>query len=207
VDGRRYLEQLVADQLTRHAPDPRWVRGVGAGLVAAGVLEQPDMDRILSGFQTELENSGRLKRFRAGGSASSGIATARAVREEPEPATAHRSPELRSVISLAGQTLTFGGRTAHLVCLEVWSTVLSLSLAYLDAEHGAFGHRYYADSQWRGWDDVGTQYRGGGGSGAGGGRVHQFRHTFIPGPPEGAREITLAVEHPDGGASVTIPLA
>ncbi|MEU4524371.1 hypothetical protein AB0F52_37320 [Amycolatopsis sp. NPDC024027] len=228
MDGRGYLEKLISDQLGagRGQPphgrqlsfDRRELRGVAIGLVAAGALAQEDADRILADLDETLQRSGWLKVVKVEASAStsiSGQAVARAVgAERPEWRQAIENPPapvLRHVVSLAGRTLEAGELTADLVSLEVWSTLLVLNLAHGNFAHGDFDprrlrERFGADIRWRGWDDAGTQYRGGRAGGSGSHGMFLERHIFEPGPPAEARVLTVAVETPGGRATVEIPL-
>jgi hypothetical protein len=220
MDGRRYLEKLIADSLGagRGQPaagrqssfDRREIRGVAIGLVAAGTLAQEEADRILADLDETLQRSGRLKVVHAEGSASAGFApVARPVgTERPEWRQAIEEPPtpvLRHVVSLAGRTLPISGTTAHLVSLEVWSSFVALTLAHVDGDPRWMRERWL-EVRWRGWDDAGTQYRGGGGGGGGSHGLIVERRTFEPGPPAEARVLTLAVESPGGQTTVVIPL-
>jgi hypothetical protein len=223
MDGRRYLEKLIADGLGagRGQPasgrlagfDRREIRGVAIGLVAAGALAQEEADRILADLDVTLQRSGRLKIVHAEASAStsiSGEAMARAVgAERPEWRQAIEEPPtpvLRHVVSLAGRTLEAGELTADLVSLEVWSAFVVLTASHGDGDPRRIRDRFRPDVHWRGWDDAGTQYRGGGGGGSGSHGLLVERRVFEPGPPAEARVLTLVVESPGGRATVPIPL-
>jgi hypothetical protein len=234
MDGRGYLEKLISDQLGagRGQPphgrqlsfDRREIRGVAIGLVAAGTLAQEDADRILADLDETLQRTGWLKVVHVERSASAGFAPVAKPMAEPvsKQVGAERpewrqaienppAPVLRHVVSLAGRTLEAGELTADLVSLEVWSTIVVLNLAHGNFAHGDFDprrlrERFGADIRWRGWDDAGTQYRGGRAGGSGSHGMFLERHIFQPGPPAEARVLTVAVETPGGRATVGIPL-
>jgi hypothetical protein len=221
MDGRRYLEKLIADRLGAGRGQPesgraagldlREIRGVAIGLVAAGTLAQEAADRILADLDETLRRSGRLEVVHAEASATAGFApTARRVgAERPEWRQAIEDPPapvLRHVVSLAGRTLDVGELTADLVSLEVWSTFVALTFSHAYRDHRLLRDRFRPDIRWRGWDDTGTRYRGGGGGGSGANGLLVDRRTFEPGPPAEARVLTLAVEFPGGRATVEIPL-
>jgi hypothetical protein len=223
MDGRRYLEKLISDHLGagRGQPshgrqlsfDRREIRGVAIGLVAAGALAQEEADRILADLDETLQRSGWLKVMHAEASASTsagGEAVARAVgAERPEWRQAIEEPPapvLRQVVSLAGRTLEVGEPTADLVSLEVWSTFVVLTLAHGGVDPRRVREHFALRTRWRGWDDAGTQYRGGSGGGSGSHGLLVERRVFEPGPPTEARVLTLAVESADSRATVVIPL-
>lgn len=225
MDGRAYLEKLISDHLGAGRGQPVFgrqagfdrheIRGVAIGLVAAGTLAQEEADRILADLDVTLHRSGWLRVGHAEASASAsfstgGEAVARAVgTERPEWRRAIEKPPapvLRQVVSLAGRTLEAGDLTADLVSLEVWSAFVVLTVAHADVDARRMREHLALRTQWRGWDDAGTQYRGGGGGGSGSHGLLVERRTFEPGPPEAARVLTLAVESAGGGATVVIPL-
>lgn len=229
MDGRGYLEKLISDGLgagrgqpesgRRSSLDRQKIRGVAIGLVAAGALSQEDADRILADLDETLRRSGRLKVVHVERSASAGFApVARPVAEPVSKQVGAERPEwrqaienppapvLRHVVSLAGRTLEAGELTADLVSLEVWSTIVVLNLAHGDFDPRRLRERFGADIRWRGWDDAGTQYRGGRAGGSGSHGMFLERHIFEPGPPAEARVLTVAVETPGGRATVEIPI-
>lgn len=222
MDGRGYLEKLISDGLGRGRGQPpagrlsgfdrREIRGVAIGLVAAGALSQEEADRILADLDVTMQQSGLLKVVHAEGSASTGFApvVARAVgTERPEWRQAIEEPPtpvLRQVVSLAGRTLEVGELTADLVSLEIWSTFVVLTMAHTDVDPRRMREHWALRTHWRGWDDAGTQYRGGGGGGSGSHGLLVERRTFEPGPPAEVRLLTLAAEFPGGRATVVIPL-
>lgn len=214
MDGRGYLEKLIADSLgasRQGSLNRAEIRGVAIGLVAAGTLGQEEAERMLADLDVTLQRSGRLKNIHAEGSARGGFTTAvtaRAGTERPEwrqAIEAPPAPRLRQVVSLVGRTLTAGEVKGELVSLEVWSTMLVLNLAHVDVEPRRVRERFGA--QWHGWDDVGTQYRGGRGGGSGSHALYTERRVFEPGPPEEARVVTLVLESGDDRATVAIELA
>ncbi|WP_103342565.1 hypothetical protein [Amycolatopsis sp. CA-126428] len=222
MDGRGYLEKLISDSLgagrgqpeggRRSSLDLRQIRGVAIGLVAAGTLAQEDADRILADLDETLRRSGWLNVVHVEASAStsiSGQAVARAVgAERPEWRQAIEEPPapvLRHVVSLAGRSLEAGELKADLVSLEVWSAFVVLTTAR-EGDSRRMRELFHLRTLWRGWDDTGTQYRGGGGGGSGSHGLLVERRTFEPGPPEEARVLTLAVESSGSQATVVIPL-
>lgn len=210
MDGRGYLEKLIADSLGPQSGLNRFeIRGVAIGLVAAGALEQEAAERILADLDVTLQRAGRLKTIHAEGSARGEFTAvaARAGTERPEWRQAIEAPPtpwLRHVVSLAGRTLTAGEVTADLVSLEVWSTLLVLNLAHVDVEPRRVRERFGA--HWHGWDDVGTQYRGGRGGGSGSHALYTERRVFEPGPSAEARVITLVLESGDDRTTLPIEL-
>ncbi|WP_410594664.1 hypothetical protein [Amycolatopsis sp. lyj-23] len=218
MDGRRYLEKLISDRLgagrgqpeagRRAAFDRSELRGVAIGLVAAGALTQEDAEAILADLDATLRRSGLLQVVHAEGSSRTQVAMPVGT-ERPEWRQAIENPPapvLRHVVSLAGRTLAIGDLTAQLVSLEVWSTLVVLTFAHGYRDHRLLRDRFRPDIRWRGWDDAGTQYRAGGGSGSGSNGLLVDRRQFEPGPPAQARVLTLAVEAPAGRATVEVPL-
>jgi hypothetical protein len=218
VDGRGYLEKLIADSLGAGRGQPALgrqgsfnqfeIRGVAIGLVAAGALAQEEAEQILADLDVTLRRSGWLKVVRIEASATAGFrAVAKpvgTVRPEWRQAIeAPPAPVLRRVVPLVGRTLEIGEETANLISLEVWSTLVLLNLAYVDAPPR---RRFNPDVRWHGWDDGGTQYRGGAGGGSGLHALFIERRVFEPGPAEGARVFTLVIESPGGRVTVPIPL-
>ncbi|RZQ61362.1 hypothetical protein [Amycolatopsis suaedae] len=107
---------------------------------------------------------------------------------EDWPPVDRPGPVVRGVVSLAGRTLTLYDSECQLISLELWSTMLVLNLTL--PVRSLREHR----QPWTAWDDQGTQYAGGANAGAGSPELFVARVTFSPGPPAGARRITLAVE-------------
>jgi uncharacterized damage-inducible protein DinB len=212
VEGAAYLEKLIADRLgagrgqppdgRRSSLDLAGIRGVAVGLVAAGVLGQHEMERIIADLEQTLVSTGWLTVARHEVGAAGNAARAGTVNEQWQAAIVDPpAPVLRKVFSLAGRTLVFGERSAVLLGLDVWSTMLTLRLAHEDG-HAATNRRY----RWRGWDDQGTQYRRAGSSGSGSHRLFQEQVVFEPGPADGARTLTLHVESDGVSQQLTIPL-
>jgi hypothetical protein len=219
VDGRAYLEKLIADSLGAGRGQPELgrqssfnrfeIRGVAIGLAAAGALTQEEAEQILADLDVTLQRSGWLKVVRAEASASADfpltVKPVGTVRPEWRQAVeAPPAPVLRRVVPLVGRTLEIGEETANLMSLEVWSTLLVLNLAYGDARPPR--KRFNPDVHWRGWDDAGTRYRGGGGGGSGSHAMFVERRVFEPGPAEEARVFTLVIESPGGRVTAPIPL-
>lgn len=221
MDGRGYLEKLIADSLGAgkgqsalgRQSSINWleIRGVAIGLVAAGALPQEEAEQILADLEVTLQRSGWLTVLRQETSATSSgeaVATRMGV-ERPEWRQAIEDPPtpvLRHVVPLAGRTLTIGELTANLVCLEVWSTFLALNLVHVAIDMHRMRERFGPGVRWRGWDDAGTQYRGGGGGRSGSHVLFAERCVFEPGPPAEARVLTLVAEHPGGQITIPIPL-
>jgi len=210
MDGRAYLEKLIADGLAvpdRIALDRSEVRGVALGLLAAGAIGRADMERILADLDETLKQAGFLRVMRAnkplGGSAG-GVGVARpawtrAIEEPP-------APVLRHVFSLAGRTFELGGVVESLISLEVWSTFLRLNLAHGGEDNHRMTECFERGVKWRGWDDAGTQYRDAGGSGSSVQSLHARNRVFTPAPADHARLLTLVVDHADGPVTLQIPL-
>ncbi|MFG1914546.1 hypothetical protein [Micromonospora sp. NPDC048898] len=200
------------------------IRGVAVGLVAAGALAQEDMERVLADLDRELERRGRLtrvemrvsteKRTSTEGRVSSDQWAPLSVEARQQLVLQHgrdrarwQQPvvdpaRLREVISLAGRTLTLDAVPATLISLERWSTMVVVRLAYAGTDArgpGSPASMHGRLRQWRGWDDAGTQYRAGGGSGEGRGGLFVETVVFEPGPPDEARTLTLAYDR-DGGS-------
>jgi hypothetical protein len=215
MDGRAYLEKFIADRLPagqgqpaegrRLSLDLSEIRGVALGLVAAGALTQEEMERIVADLEQKLERLGRLTRRQAHAWPELQGPLPVAVRrdlvlksslERPQwQDPVMEPPTLRDVISLAGRVLTIGGATACLVCLERWSAMLVLRLAYADpGDRLLLDHFRTQRERWRGWDDAGTQYRGGSIRGSGTHGLFMEDLLFEPGTPDEARTLTLCVD-------------
>ncbi|MFE9749370.1 hypothetical protein ACFYOT_31040 [Saccharothrix saharensis] len=209
MDGRAYLEKLISDRLATglgrsaegrlDAFDRSEVRGVAIGLVAAGALAQQDAEQVLADLDATLSGLGRLgvARHEASGTAGAVRPQWRRAVEDPP------APVLLDVVGLAGRTLTVGDVDGVLVSLELWSPYFVVNLVHFGVDlrqaHDPF-------VPWRGWDDVGTQYRSAGSSASGSHAMIVARHVFEPGPPADARVLTLVVDHPDGQVTVPMPL-
>jgi hypothetical protein len=211
MDGRAYLEKLIADGFAvphRITLDRSEVRGVALGLLAAGTIARSDLERILADLDETLKQAGLLRVMRAekllGGSGSgrAGVVRPEWMRAIDEPP----APVLRRVLPLVGRTFQVGHVVENLISLEVWSTLLRLNLA-----HGGEDHRmtecFSQTLKWKGWDDAGTQYRDAGGSGTLVQSLHARNRSFTPGPSDHARLLTLVVEHANGPATLQIPLS
>jgi hypothetical protein len=225
MDGRAYLEKLIADRLgagrgkpalgRRSSFDLAWVRGVAVGLVAAGALGQDEMERIIADLVKTLVDTGWLTVLRGSASAAgsgpvitpemtapTGVARPewRVAIVDPPP------PVLRGVVSLAGRRLAVGGKPASLISLEVWSTGLTLRLAHSDADARTLMRRLGDRDSWSGWDDQGTQFHGAGGAGGGSHALFVEEVSFEPGPAGRARTLTLRVDHDGRSQRLTIAL-
>ncbi|RSD13272.1 hypothetical protein [Amycolatopsis eburnea] len=119
--------------------------------------------------------------------------------------TLRRSGRLTVVRQEASATSS-GEVVAKRAGIEAWSTFLVLNLAHVGIDARRMRERFGPGVRWRGWDDAGTQYRGGSGGGSGSHALFAERRTFEPGPPEQARLLTLAVDHPGGQITLSIPL-
>jgi hypothetical protein len=211
MDGRAYLEKLIADGLSvpnRITLDRSEVRGVALGLLAAGAIARSDMERILADLDETLKQAGLLRVMRAeklltgSGGGLAGVARPewrRAIEDPP-------APVLRHVFSLAGRTFELGDVVENLISLEVWSTFLRLNLAHGGEDNHRMTECFERGVKWRGWDDAGTQYRDAGGSGSSVQSLHARNRVFTPGPADHARLLTLVVDHGDGPVTLEIPL-
>ncbi|GIJ66896.1 hypothetical protein [Virgisporangium ochraceum] len=204
MDGRAYLEKLIADRLgagrgqpaagRRLSFDRTEVRGVAQGLVAAGALRAEEMDRMLADLDATLTAAGWLTvvEHRVGTAGSARPEWTERIGEPPVPL-------LRRVVPLTGRADPF-----TLLSLEVWSTILVLRTARVlsASEHrrellaGSGGRTVDA------WDDAGTRYRPRGLTGSGTHGLHFEQWTFEPGPADHAAEVTFAT----GGTRFTAPL-
>ena len=168
MDGRAYLEKLIADDigtLGRITLDRSEVRGVARGLLAAGAIERSDMEQILAHLDETLKQAGLLRIMRGeallGGGAGAGIARP----EWKQAMEAPPAPVLRHVVPLVGRTFLVGELAENLVSLEVWSTFLRLNQAHVGEGSHRMTECFARGVKWRGWDDAGTEYRDAGGSG------------------------------------------
>jgi hypothetical protein len=219
MDGRAYFENLIADRLgagrgqpeagRRGSFDLAHLRGVAAGLVAAGALDHADMRRILADLERTLQEIGWLTVIRASVSGPTATLTAMPV---PVPgavrpqwvaaATDPPRPVLRYVIPLVGRTLDDGA----LISLDVWTTMVTVRIAYPEDDIRARMMDHSAPSRWRGWDDRGTQMRGSGGGGTGEHGLYIEHLRLEPGPADHATSLTLLVEHDGREQQLSITL-
>ncbi|ALG11200.1 hypothetical protein [Kibdelosporangium phytohabitans] len=225
MDGRAYLEKLISDRLREAREQPEHIRGavtnlpeirgIAAGLMAAGALTQDEAGLLLHDLRATMERAGWLTpvTVQAPGSTEAEMTTA-AVRRSGEPAADRRptgSPGLLRVVPLVGREIGHGDVVRKLISLEVWNAVLIVRSAVHRGTWEPGVSQRLTDSRWRwrAWDDQGTQYRStgmsGGGSSGTGDLVFENR-AFFPSPPDGAETLTLIVEHPDQQASVELPL-
>jgi hypothetical protein len=175
------------------------IRGVAVGLVAAGVLGQRAMERIIADLERTLESMGWLtvvRRTVTGADGGPGtMARAGAIRPPWQEAIVDPpAPVLRGVISLAGQTFTVDEHPAALISVDVWSTMVTLRLAHSDSDGRTLLDRLSSRRRWRGWDDAGTQFRRVGGGGCGSHGLFIEEVVFEPGPADDARTVTVLVE-------------
>lgn len=197
MDGRAYLEKLIADRLgagRRTGFDRTEVRGIAQGLVAAGALRAEEMDRLLADLDATLIAAGWLEvvEHRAGPVGSVSAEWTGRILGPPVP-------QLLRVVPLAGRADPF-----TLLSLEVWSTILVLRTVRVlsVAEHR---QELLARSGGRtvdAWDDAGTRYRPRGMTGSGTHGLHFEQWTFEPGPAGHATEVTFAA----GDVRFTVPL-
>jgi hypothetical protein len=225
VDGGAYLEKLIADRLgagrgqpaagRRASLDLAEIRGVAVGLVAAGVLGQQAMERIIADLERTLESTGRLTAVRQTVTGADGgrriepgmMARVGAVRPQWQEAILDPpAPVLRRVISLAGRMLTVDDHPVALVSVDIWSTMVTLRLAHHDSDGRSLLNRLDSRHRWRGWDDAGTQLRGVGGSGGGSLGLFIEHVVFEPGPADDARMLTLRAEHDGRPQQLTVVL-
>lgn len=208
MDGRGHLDRLIADHLSG-APgafNRSELRGVAFGLVAAQALAQADADRMLADLDAELRRIGRLRSTHVSQSTTASAPMAVRIGAEPPHQPAAKElpvPVLRHVVPLVGRHLTVGEARVVLVSLEVWSSFLVLNLAHVGVD---MPQRFGTTIRWRGWDDVGTQYRSVGSGASGMHGLVAERQRFGPSAPAAARTLTLVVEYPDGRADISIPL-
>ncbi|GHF82084.1 hypothetical protein FHX82_004620 [Amycolatopsis bartoniae] len=209
MDGKGYLERLIADRLApRGGFDLHEVRGIARGLEAAGALSHADGERILADLEATMRSLGMLRTRRVSGSATSepALFTRAAGRERPEWQEAVEQPpipELRAVRALAGTTLEAGPFRLEFTSLERWSTLLVLRYAYQAApREGLFRTGY----RWTARDDAATHYLVGSGGGSG---LHgwMFEHSVLrPAPLPGATTLTVTLSNKDTSASAVLPL-
>lgn len=210
MDGRAHLEKLIADRLRagRHSPlDLPYVRGVAAGLTAAGALPEPEMHRILADLEHTLQEIGRLRIVTASMSSSDMplVMPTRAGAPRPEWVTVATNPPLpepRAVIPLTGQTLG----DAALISLEIWTTMVTLRLAHPEPDMMARLTRRPAPQRWHGRDDQGTELHGAGGTGTGADGLYLEEVRLHPAPAPQATTLHLHTETPDGDLHLTIDL-
>ncbi|MET7403587.1 hypothetical protein ABZS66_59955 [Dactylosporangium sp. NPDC005572] len=223
MDGRAYLEKFIADRFrvpprTSDAGRDRdlvllEVHGVATGLVAAGALSEHDRDQALADLDLALQHAARRPRRRADSHStahsrnppSATVAdVARGGSQETAPGTA--APVLRRVLPLDA-TLDVQDETVTLICLESWSTMLLLNVAFpIDPQQTPSRFRTRRDHTWRGWDDAGTTYRLTGSGAFNNHGVHFERICFQPGLPDDARTLTLTSSYEGATSELTIPL-
>ena len=206
MDGKAYLEHLIADRLALGAGfNLHEVRGIARGLEAAGALTHADGERILADLEATMRGLGMLQTRQVSASASF---TASAVgRERPEWQEAVEQPpipELKAVQALAGATLEAGPFRLEFTSLERWSTLLVLRYAYQAApREGLFRSGY----RWKARDDAATWYHAGGGSGSG---AHGWMFeavTLQPAPLPGATTLTVTLSDEDTTGEAVLPLS
>jgi hypothetical protein len=224
MDGRGYLEQLIAERLQagkgrsadarRTRFDLPEIRGIAVGLVAAGALNREDKEEILLDLDETLERAGWLQRrvfqMESEPLGSSEADGDRIGVERPEWRDAILDPPLptlRGIVPIIGSTLTVNGSTAILISLELWTTMFLLRLAY-PATTAQIRHHFrtHANQRWQSWDDTGTTYRytAGGGSDTHG--LFMEHVSFEPAPPDRATTITLTKESHGETDQITVPL-
>jgi hypothetical protein len=227
VDGRAYLEQLIADRLTgsRDQPpghvaqgfDVSEIRGVAVGLVAARALGQEEMEHIIADLEQRLDRLGWLTRTEFRVAAEPQLVPPLSVAARQQLALNSRlrwqepvvdPPELEDVLSLAGRILVFSDAIAILLSLERWSTMFVLRLAYADPDRRLLRESMYASrARWHGWDDAGTLYRGRGVGACPGQGLYSERLVFEPGALPGARTLTLSVDRQGETQRLTVSLS
>jgi hypothetical protein len=85
MDGKAYLEQVIAERLAHRRANLTEIRGIAQGLVAAGVLSQEDSARLLAALRDKLVELGLVLTKQASASASVSFpASFWAKRREPE---------------------------------------------------------------------------------------------------------------------------
>jgi len=107
--------------------------------------------------------------------------------------------ELVRVVPLAREVHREAGWRVVLISLEIWSGWLDLRFALLPGSSSAGLRQLLVD--WQVTDDVGTSYQKTGLATGGGPLIHVSQVGFRPGPPEGARTLTLTVSDVDEPAT------
>jgi hypothetical protein len=208
MDGRSYLDQVIADRLNASAATPAAerdamlniaeLRGIATGLIAAGVLTQEQADEALATLATS-PHTNKVLRQQTAGVAPAGVAVAdrvALVRERAAQLAIDRPAEstaaLLAVIPLAAVLPDdYDGQTT-LISVDVWTTQVQLHLGY-PATPDQMRQRFRANGSrpWHIVDDAGTTYRHTGGTGADSNGLYFERVSFAPGPPIQARTLTL----------------
>jgi hypothetical protein len=198
MDGKAYLEQVIAERLAHRRADLAGIRGIAQGLVAAGVLSQEDSARLLAALRDKLVELGLLVTKQASASAS-GSVSASSWAKRREPAEDPPIPELRAVRSLVGHTATIGAKTVTFVSLELWSTQFLVRFAHRPEHPSRALH-------WSAWDDLANDYHSGNGGSFGiSGWLSEHR-IFTPALPAEARTLTLTLRSGSGTDETTVAL-
>jgi hypothetical protein len=108
-------------------------------------------------------------------------------------------PELVRVVPLAREVYRGEGLRVVLISLEIWSGWLDLRFALLPGSSSAGRRQLLVD--WQVADDLGTSYEKTGLATGGGPFLQVSQVGFRPGPPEGARTLTLTVSDVDEPAT------
>jgi hypothetical protein len=209
VDGRAYLEKRIADGFgpsKRIHLDRSEIRGLAAGLVAAGALPPEEAEQILLDLDETLKAAGLMKVMQVTLPGGSGAGTGLVRPEWRQAIDDPPLPVLRHVVSLVGRAVTVGETTSDLVSLEVWSSFLALHVANVGGDRQWLRHGFGPDVRWHGWDDEGTRYLGAGGVGSGLPPVQFKTYMFEPGPSARSKVFTLVIDHADGRVTTRIPL-
>jgi hypothetical protein len=112
-------------------------------------------------------------------------------REEPA--------ELVRVVPVAREVHREAGMRVVLISLEIWSGWLDLRFAMLPGSSSGGRMQWLLD--WQVADDAGTTYEKAGMATGGGRQLHVTQLGFRPGPPEGARTLTLTLVDGDDPAT------
>jgi hypothetical protein len=198
MDGKAYLEQLIAERLAHRGADLTEIRGIAQGLVAAGVLSQEDSARLLAELRDKLVELGLVLTKQVSASASVSFPASSWVKQR-EPAEEPPIPELRAVRSLVGHTATIRAKTVTFVSLELWSTQFLVRFAHQPEHPSRALH-------WSAWDDLANDYHSGS-AGSFGSSGLLFEHRiFTPALPTEARTLTLTLRSGSGTDETTIAL-
>jgi hypothetical protein len=116
------------------------------------------------------------------------------------PAVYQEEPaELVRVVPVAREVHREAGMRVVLISLEIWSGWLDLRFAMLPGSSSGGRTQWLVD--WQVQDDAGTTYEKVGMATGGGRQLHVTQIGFRPGPPEGARTLTLTLVDGDEPAT------
>lgn len=226
MDGRRFLEDAIADKIDQATDRPAAlqgvdrseIRGIALGLVAAGVLRQADMDEVLATLDTRLADAGLLdvRRFALASPPDEAqrLQMVRSMARTGGPAVEPsveigrdvESPRLVRVVPLHDRDIATSAGHIVLVSLEVWSSFMAVRIGYLDSSASA-RDRMLGHQRWHGHDDGGTKYT----------ESHSYlsdaygcaleTRVFTPAPSSDATVLTLWADALAGIDRLDVPLA